>query len=100
MMAQGCTFGEAGCTTRVLNVDLVIKLLLTLLFVELFSADRFTHCHQFIPGEHTWCFLRAKTNYSRQSGQFGSFEVSRFRSMEFGWQGIEHLSIVGGLEGR
>src|SRR5215470_7386824 len=53
MMAQSRSFGKACCATGVLNVNRVIKLLLTLPLVELLIADRVTHRHQLIPGKHS-----------------------------------------------
>src|SRR5258708_237766 len=98
-MAEGRTFGKACCTTGVLDVDGVVKLLLALALVELFITDRRTHLHQLVPVEHTMNLFRTHTNDRRQVRQFLGFELAWFAFGQFWSKRSDHLCVVGGFEG-
>src|SRR5258708_39187833 len=99
-MAEGRAFGKACCTTGVLDVDGIVKLLLALALVELFITDRSTHLHQFVPTEHTRNPVRTHANDRRQVRQFLGFELAWFALGQFWSKRSDHLCVVGGFEGR
>src|SRR5437667_882628 len=97
-MAQRRPLGKTGGPTGILNINWIVKLLLTLTLLQILVARRLAHGHDIIPAIHTQHLLCTKTNNGCQLWQLCRLQHSWFALSQFRSQGIEHLRIVGCLK--
>ncbi len=93
-MAQCRPFRETGRPAGVLNVDRIVKFLISLHLLECFLADIIPHGKQFSPGQHTWNVVLANTNDRSEIGELLRLQLANFALREFRRQGLKHLSII------